>query len=72
MKFICTLSARDSCRITNYGALYTGFVEILTDDTGVRPQIIYILNSQDTVFALTKKEKQCAAMFLEELNTRNY
>ncbi|KYN20002.1 hypothetical protein ALC57_07653, partial [Trachymyrmex cornetzi] len=41
--------------ISNYGALYTGLAEMLTDDTGVQPQIVYTLNSQDTVFALTKK-----------------
>jgi len=35
------------------------------DDTS-GPQIIYTLNLQDTIFALTKGEKQCVAMFLYE------
>lgn len=49
------LPAQDSCGISNYGAFYTGFAEILTDNTGVQPHIVYTLNSQDTVFALMKK-----------------
>jgi len=30
----------------------------LTDNTDIQPQIVYTLNSQDTVFALTKKREE--------------
>lgn len=45
----------DSCSISNYGSLYDGLAEVLTDTTAQQPQVIYSLNSQDTVFALTSK-----------------
>ena len=47
-----------SCGKLNFGALYTGIAEVLMDNTGIQPQVVYTLNSQDTVFALTKKGEE--------------
>jgi len=47
-----------SCGKLNIGSLYTGFAEVLTDNTGIQHQVIYTLNSQDTVFALMKKREE--------------
>jgi len=47
---------------SNYSALYTGLAEMLTDNMGIRSQIIY--NSQDIVFVLTKKEIETMCHFL--------
>jgi len=44
-----------TCALSNYSALYDGFAEVLTDSIAQQPQIIYSLNSQDTVFTLTSK-----------------
>jgi len=51
------LSMLGSCGKLNFGALYTGIAEVLTDDTGIL-QVVYTLNSQNTVFALTKKGEE--------------
>jgi len=44
-----------TCALSNYGVLYEGFAEVLTDTTAQQPQIVYSLNSQETIFALTSK-----------------
>lgn len=48
---------RETCAISNYGTLFDGFAEKLVDTTAQQSQVVYSLNSQDTVFALTSKGK---------------
>lgn len=45
----------DTCKLSDYSSLYRGTVDKIIDYTRNPPQITYSLNSQDTVFALTKK-----------------
>jgi len=45
-------------RKLNFGALYIGIAEVLTDNTGIQPQVVYTLNSQNIVFALMKKGEE--------------
>ena len=47
----------DHCELSNYGSLYEGYADVLTDTTGRESQIVYSLNSQETIFALTAKGK---------------
>lgn len=44
----------DTCKLSDYSSLYRGTVDKIVDYTRDPPQITYSLNSQDTVFALTK------------------
>lgn len=46
-----------TCAFANYGSLYDGYAEVLTDNTAQQSQVVYSLNSQETVFALTSKGK---------------
>jgi len=40
------VSTEGTCALSNYGALYDGFAEVLTDTTAQQQQIVYSLNSQ--------------------------
>ena len=53
-------------KFNRFDTVYIGIAEILINNIDIQPQIVYILNSQDAVFALTKKGKKvvCGHMLI--------
>ncbi|XP_067209983.1 uncharacterized protein [Linepithema humile] len=46
----------DTCQFGTYGVLYQGYADKLTDITGKEAQTVYSITTEDTVFALAKRE----------------
>ena len=50
----------DICKFSNYGVLYEGFGDRIIDIINERPQTIYSVITQDTIFALASRDKYSA------------